>query len=59
VKCHYVGVDVGAKELVVSIDRNGSRESGRIFTNDAGGQDGLALAASARSRSINAIEPTT
>jgi transposase len=32
-----VGVDVGAKELVVSIDRNGARESGIVFTNDAVG----------------------
>ncbi len=32
-----VGVDVGARELVVSIDRNGIRESGIVFTNDAGG----------------------
>ena len=31
VKCHYVGVDVGAKELVVSIERNGSpRERDRL-----------------------------
>lgn len=36
-KCHYVGVDVGAKELVVSIERDGTRESGIVFTNDAGG----------------------
>ena len=36
-KRHYVGVDVGAKELVVSIDRNGTRESGIVFTNDAAG----------------------
>ena len=36
-KCHYVGVDVGAKELVVSIDRNGTRESGIVFTNDSVG----------------------
>ncbi len=32
-----VGVDVGARELVVSIDRNGIRESGIVFSNDAGG----------------------
>jgi len=37
VKCNYVGVDVGAKELVASIDRNGARESGLVFTNDAVG----------------------
>jgi len=37
VGCHYVGVDVGAKELVVSIERDGTRESGIVFTNDAGG----------------------
>ncbi len=36
-KCHHVGVDVGAKELVVSIERDGTRESGIVFTNDAGG----------------------
>ncbi len=36
-KCHYVGVDVGAKELVVSIERSGTRESGIVFTNDAVG----------------------
>ncbi len=36
-KCHYVGVDVGAKELVVSIERDGTRESRIVFTNDAGG----------------------
>jgi len=28
---------VGAKELVVSIERDGARESGIVFTNDAGG----------------------
>ncbi len=32
-----VGVDVGARELVVSIERNGIRESGIVFTNDASG----------------------
>jgi transposase len=37
VECHNVGVDVGAKELVVSIDRSGTRESGVVFTNDADG----------------------
>ncbi len=36
-KCHYVGVDVGAKELVVCIERNGTRENGIVFSNDAGG----------------------
>ena len=37
VKCHDVGIDVGAKELVVSIQRNGARESGIVFTNNAEG----------------------
>jgi len=37
VNYHYVGVDVGAKELVVSIERGGIRESGIVFANDAGG----------------------
>jgi len=37
VKCHCVGVDVGAKELVVSIDRNGERERGLVFSNSADG----------------------
>jgi len=34
---NHVGVDVGARELVVSIDRNEMRESGVVFTNDADG----------------------
>ncbi len=34
---HYVGVDVGAKQLVVCIERNGTRENGIVFSNDAGG----------------------
>jgi transposase len=37
VKCHCVGVDVGAKELVVAIDRNGERERGLVFANSADG----------------------
>lgn len=35
--CHFVGVDVGAKELVVAMDRNGVRESGMVFDNDREG----------------------
>ena len=34
---HYVGVDVGAKGLVVCIERSGTRENGIVFSNDAGG----------------------
>ncbi len=40
-KCHYVGVDVGAKELVVAIDRNGTREGGLVFANDPKGHQRL------------------
>ncbi len=36
-RCHCVGVDVGAKELVVAIDRNGERERGLVFANTADG----------------------
>ena len=36
-KCHYVGVDVGARELVVSIERDGTRVNGIVFPNDSGG----------------------
>ncbi len=32
-----MGVDVGKKDLVVAIERNGTRESGIVFTNDADG----------------------
>lgn len=36
-KRHHVGIDVGAKELVITVDRDGARESGLVFANDANG----------------------
>ena len=35
--CSHVGIDVGAKELVIAIERDGVRESGVVLTNDADG----------------------
>ena len=58
-KCHYVGVDVGAKELVVSIDQNGSRESGMVFTNDAGGHRKLIRWATKRRATARVVLEST
>ncbi len=56
---HYVGVDVGAKELVVSIDRNGTRESGIVFTNDAAGHRKLIRWATGRGATAQVVLEST
>jgi transposase len=59
VKCHHVGVDVGAKELVVAIDRNGSRESGVVFTNQAEGHQKLIRWATKRGANARVVLEST
>lgn len=58
-KCHTVGVDVGAKELVVAVDRNGARESGVVFTNDAGGHRKLIRWATKKGATVRVVLEST
>jgi transposase len=59
VKCHYVGVDVGAKELVVAIDRDGSRESRVVFANQAEGHQKLIRWATKRGANARVVLEST
>ncbi len=52
-----VGVDVGARELVVSIERNGIRESGIVFTNDANGHRQLIRWATKEGATAQVVNP--
>lgn len=56
---HCVGVDVGAKELVASIDRGGERESGVPFTNDAAGHKKLIRWAAKQAASVRIVLEST
>jgi len=59
VRCHCVGVDVGAKELVVAIERNGTRESGIVFANDADGHRRLIRWATKKGASVQVVLEST
>jgi transposase len=59
VKCHYVGVDVGAKELVVAIDRDGSRERRVVFSNQAEGHKKLIRWATKRGANARVVLEST
>ena len=56
---HYGGVDVGAKKLVVSIDRSGSRESGIVFANDGSGHRKLIRWATKKGASVRVVLEST
>ena len=58
-KCHCVGVDVGAKELVVAIERNGTRESGIVFANDADGHRRLIRWATKKGATVQVVLEST
>lgn len=55
----WVGVDVGAKELVVSIDRGGARESGVVLRNDAQGHRKLIRLATKRGAAARVVLEST
>jgi transposase len=54
-----VGVDVGAKELVVAIERNGTRESGIVFANDADGHRRLIRWATKKGATVQVVLEST
>jgi transposase len=54
-----VGVDVGAKELVVAIERNGTRERGIVFANDAGGHRRLIRWATKKGATVQVVLEST
>jgi transposase len=54
-----VGVDVGAKELVVAIDRGGSRESGIVLSNDGEGHRKLIRMVTKKQRSARVVLEST
>ena len=56
---HSVGVDVGAKELVVAIERNGTRESGIVFANDADGHRRLIRWATKKGATVQVVLEST
>jgi transposase len=58
-RCHCVGVDVGAKELVVAIERNGARESGIVFANDADGHRRLIRWATKKGATVQVVLEST
>ncbi len=58
-RCHCVGVDVGAKELVVAIERNGTRESGILFANDADGHRRLIRWATKKGATVQVVLEST
>ncbi len=58
-RCHCVGVDVGAKELVVAIERNGTRESGIVFANDADGHRRLIRWATKKGAAVQVVLEST
>jgi transposase len=57
--CHHVGVDVGAKELVVSMERGGVRECGLVFSNDAEGHRKLIRFATKKGASARVVLEST
>jgi transposase len=59
VNWHYVGIDVGAKELVVSIDRSGTRESGIVFANDRSGHRKLIRWATKKGAAVRVVLEST
>ncbi|MCP5060017.1 MAG: IS110 family transposase [bacterium] len=56
---HHVGVDVGAKELVVAIDRDGVRETGIVFPNDRDGHRKLIRWATKKGASARVVLEST
>lgn len=58
-KCHRVGVDVSAKELVVAIEASGRREAPIVFSNDADGHRKLIQRATKRGASAQVVLEST